>query len=418
MPLLLENNLKKVYEASRLLGVSREKARKNFLLILARMLESDYDAILRANARDCKKMDSHDPMLDRLRLTREQIQSMARDVRSIAAIQDVIHETIEKRVLKNGLKISKIRVPIGVIAVIYESRPNVTIDVAVLCVKSGNAAVLKGGRESSESNRVLARIIQKSLVKAGLPKDCILYIDAKDRDTVRQVLAMDKYIDIVIPRGGRGLIDFVRMNARMPSIETGAGVCHAYIDKGSDVNIAVSIVHNAKTQRPSVCNALDTLVIHKDIAKKFLSLFCKVFKNSNVEVRADAQSFCILKLYNYKQLKKASKKDFGTEFLSLKMSIKIVGSINEAIKHINTCGSGHSEAIISNNTKSIQRFFSEIDAACVYANASTRFTDGSVFGLGGEIGISTQKLHARGPMGTNELTTYKWIIEGDGQVRE
>ncbi len=414
----LEKKLEQVHAASRVLGVAYNQARKNFLNILARMLEEQVDDILCANARDCKNMRQGDPMIDRLMLTPERIKSMARGVRFVGTMPNVIGKHIESRTLKNGLKLSKVRVPLGVVAVIYESRPNVTIDVVALCIKAGNAVVLKGGKESSESNKALVRIIQKSLTKADLSQDCVLYIDSKNRKMVRRVLEMDKYIDVVIPRGGKGLIDFVRINARMPYIETGAGVCHTYIDKGADINKSALIVYNAKTQRPSVCNALDTLIIHEDIVKNFFPVFCKIFSGSGVEVRADKKSFSALKSCGYMSLKKAMKNDFGTEFLSLKMLVKTVSSVEEAIKHINTYGSGHSEAIISNNKKSVERFFSWIDAACVYANASTRFTDGAMFGLGGEIGISTQKLHARGPMGVNELTAYKWIIDGNGQVRE
>ena len=410
-------DLKNIKNDSRILGNSSAKLRNLFLRTLASTLIKETNTILLANDKDCKKMSKSDPMLDRLMLTKDRIKSMAHDLRIVASFQDPLGEVLEQRKMKQGMLLQKVRTPIGVVAVIYESRPNVTVDVVSLCIKSGNAVVLKGGKESINTNLTLVRIIKKCLKKLSLPEGSVVYIDSKDRSAVKEILLMDQYIDVVIPRGGRGLINFVRDNARMPAIETGAGVCHLYIDNKADIDRAIKIAHNAKTQRPSVCNALDTLLIHKNSAKQALHKFSDMFFESGVEVFADSQSFKILKS-GYANLKKAKKEDFGNEYLSLKMSIKIVPSLDSAIEHINEYGSGHSEAIASKNNKNINEFLSRVDAACVYANASTRFTDGAEFGLGGEIGISTQKLHARGPMGINELTTYKWLIKGKGQIRK
>lgn len=413
----LEKNLQQVKKAACKLALLDIKKRNQFLKNLAQELLQKTQEIIKVNQKDIAKMNPQDPMIDRLRLTSARIKTMASDLKTVASSPDPLGEIIEQRILENGLKLTKIRVALGAIAVIYESRPNVTVDVAGLCVKSGNAAVLKGGKESDETNKFLVKIIKDCLKKSGLPENCVTYIDAEHKNYVQEILQANKYLELIIPRGGQGLIKFVRDNSTVPVIETGAGVCHTYIDKDADIKTGIKIAYNAKTSRPSVCNALDALLIQQKIAEPTLKEFYKIFKKSRVLVYADSQAYNILKKLGYAELEPALKKHFGQEFLSLRMSIKIVKDANEAISHINNFGSGHSEAIITENKKTAQKFLKEVDAACVYVNGSTRFTDGAEFGLGGEIGISTQKLHARGPMGIKELTSYKWLAEGKGQIR-
>ena len=318
-----------------------------------------------------------------------------------------------------GLKISRKRVPIGLIGVIYESRPNVTTDVAGICIKSGNAVVLKGGKDGRESYKVLHKIIAKALTDAKVSKESVQFIDPKIKGGAEEIIKANGLVDVVVPRGSQNLINFVRDNATVPVIETGAGVCHTFVDASADLSKSTEIVFNAKTQRPSVCNALDTLLVHEKIAKEFLLMLASLLIPKEVEIFADSKSFSILKNdYDKTLLKKAKESDFGREFLSLKMSIKVVGGINEALSHIKKYSSKHSEAILSNDKTNLARFLNEVDAAVVYNNASTRFSDGAVFGLGSEIGISTSKLHARGPMGPREMTTYKWVVEGKYSVRK
>jgi len=308
-------------------------------------------------------------------------------------------------------------VPIGVIGAIYESRPNVTIDISALCLKSGNAVILRGGKEAIKSNSALAKVVQGAAARAGVPEGAVQFVENTDRALVTHLLSMTEFIDLVIPRGGAGLIKSVTENARMPVVSGGIGVCHTYIDRSADVDKAVAIAYNAKVQRPTVCNALDALLVHKDIAGRYLPLVAREWAKAGVEMHCDERALSILKKDKSLKLSPASDEDWGKEFLALVAAVKVVDSLDEALEHIERYGSGHSEAIITEEYQPAMRFLNEVDAACVYVNASTRFTDGGQFGLGAEVGISTQKLHARGPMGVKELTTYKWIIFGSGQVR-
>jgi glutamate-5-semialdehyde dehydrogenase len=328
-----------------------------------------------------------------------------------------VGEVIETHTLPNGLVISKRRVPLGVIGAIYESRPNVTIDISSLCLKSGNATILRGGKESIHSNSALAELVQEAITRAGVPDGAVQFIENTDRSLVNRMLKMGNCIDLIVPRGGAGLIKFVKENAAMPVVAGGIGVCHTYVDKSADIDKAVAIVFNAKVQRPTVCNALDSLLVHEDIAVNYLPHIATELAKAGVEMRCDEKSLSILKQVPSLKLTMATEDDWGKEFLSLVIAIKIVSSLDEAIEHIDKYGSGHSEAIVSEDHDSAMRFLNEVDAACVYANASTRFTDGSQFGLGAELGISTQKMHARGPIGLKEITSYKWVIFGSGQIR-
>jgi len=319
--------------------------------------------------------------------------------------------------MPNGLQISKRRVPLGVIGAIYESRPNVTVDISALCLKSGNAVILRGGKETINSNIAIVKVIQDACRKAGMPEGCVQFIDNTDRSLVDHLLKMRDVIDLMIPRGGAGLIKSVRENAAMPVVAGGIGVCHTYVDKSADLDNAVAIVYNAKVQRPTVCNALDTVLVHTDIAKVFLPKMAAELNKAGVELHCDKRSLVILQKDKSLKLVPAVEEDWGKEFLALIAAVKVVESLNAALEHIERYTSGHSEAILTGDNASAMRFLNEVDAACVYVNASTRFTDGSQFGLGAEVGISTQKMHARGPLGLKELTTYKWIIFGTGQVR-
>lgn len=372
--------------------------------------------ILQENARDLEKMDKSDPKYDRLKLTADRIKSIADDIRSITELDYPVGRIIYEKTLPNGLITKKISVPLGVVGIIYEARPNVTFDVFSLCFKSGNACILKGGSEAAYSNSAIVTLIREVLVRHGLDENMI-YLMPPDRKASEVMLNAVGLIDVIIPRGGRSLIDFVRMNSRIPVIETGAGIVHTYFDEYGDLEKGIRIIENAKTRRVSVCNALDCLIIHSSRLSD-LPAICKPLAEKNVKIYADAQAYYQLgNIYPSELLYKADDQHFGTEFLSLKMAIRTVDSLDAAIAHISQFGSKHSEAIISENEKNIETFMKRIDAAAVYANTSTAFTDGAQFGLGAEIGISTQKLHARGPMGLNELTTYKWIIYGDGQTR-
>jgi glutamate-5-semialdehyde dehydrogenase len=342
---------------------------------------------------------------------------MTTDVMSIVDLSDPIGEFIEMRTLPNGLLLGKKRVPIGVIAAIYESRPNVTIDISCLCLKSGNAIILRGGKETINSNRVLVRLASEATESAGVPSGAIQLIEDTDHTLVSHLLKMRDIIDLVIPRGGAELINYVRDNAIMPVVAGGIGVCHAYIDKIADIAKAVAIIYNAKVQRPTVCNALDTILVHRDIAASYLPSVAEALAQAGVEMHCDPDSLDILKRMTGTKLLAAIDEDWGKEFLALIAAIKVVNSLDEALEHITTHGSGHSELIITEDYSAAMRFLNEVDAACVYVNASTRFTDGAQFGMGAEVGISTQKMHARGPLGLKEITSYKWIIFGNGQVR-
>ena len=373
--------------------------------------------IIEENAKDLALMDQSDSRYDRLLLTTARLEGIAEDIRNVARLPSPLNRVLSRDIRPNGLEISRISVPFGVIGVIYEARPNVTFDVFSLCLKSGNACILKGGSDAINSNRAIADLIRTVLDENGLDKNILSLLPA-GRDETNQLLNAREYVDLIIPRGSRSLIDFVRENASIPVIETGAGICHTYFDEYGDREIGRSIINNAKIRRPSVCNALDCLIIHKERLRD-LDYIVGLCSESGVIIYADEKAYEVLEgKYPSGLLKRAVKDSFGTEFLSLKMAVKTVDSFDEALLHIAEYGSKHSEAIISGNNNRIQLFYKLVDASSVYANTSTAFTDGAEFGLGAEIGISTQKLHARGPMALEALTTYKWIIEGDGQVRK
>ncbi len=383
---------------------------------LARALITNEKKILAANAKDLRRMKEDDPRFDRLALSPARIKSIADDLQTVAALPSPLRRILEERTRPNGLQLTKVSVPLGVIGIIYEARPNVTVDVFSLCFKSGNACVLKGGSDAEDSNRAVVAIIHGVLKKHHIDPSVLLLLPP-DRRSVAAMMTAHGLIDVLIPRGSQALIDFIRKNARIPVIETGAGIVHTYVDKSADIKKASQIVYNAKTRRCSVCNALDTLIIHQGILKKLPEIVAPLLKK-RVRIFADTPSYAILKkTYDAALLKHATPKHFGTEFLSLQMSIKTVKNLEEALAHIDRYGSHHSEAIIAQDKKTIERFLNEVDAAAVYANASTAFTDGAQFGMGSEIGISTQKLHARGPMALDSLTSSKWIVRGKGQIR-
>lgn len=373
--------------------------------------------ILIQNKNDLERMERKDPRYDRLILDKTRVETLAKSLEDISRLKDPTRQELYRKILENRLEIRKITVPLGVVGVIYESRPNVTVDVAALCIKSGNAVLLRGGSDAWNSNRILTDILRKSLQIAGVNPDIIQLLPA-DREYVHDLLQAKKYVDIIIPRGSQNLIDFVRDNSKIPVIETGAGVCHTYVDKTADMEKAARIVHNAKVNRPSVCNALDTVLVDKEVAEEFLTRLIPLFENSQVMVHADPDAYTILFKLHYNLLQKANESDFGREFLSLACSVKVVPGLEQALRHIGEYSSKHSECIVSRNQEAIDKFLNNVDAAVVYSNASTRFTDGAVFGLGAEIGISTQKLHARGPFALEKLVTEKWVVVGDGQVRE
>ncbi|WP_277256916.1 glutamate-5-semialdehyde dehydrogenase [Phascolarctobacterium succinatutens] len=403
-------------QAAAKLAVTSTAVKNAALLAMAAALEAQQSEILAANERDmtaaaAKGMKSS--MLDRLKLTAERISGMADGLRQVAGLADPVGNVIDGKTLPNGLHITKIRVPLGVIGIIYEARPNVTADAAGLCLKSGNAVILKGGSEAMESNKTVAAILAQVAEGAGIPAGSIQFIDTSDRQAVQDLIHMNGLVDVVIPRGGAGLIQAVVRNASVPVIETGAGVCHTYVDKDADVEMAMKIAFNAKVQRPSVCNAMETLLVHKDIADKFLPMMLMMYNSSAVEICGDEA------VQEYSgQVHPVTEEDWSTEYGDLRLSVKIVDSIEEAMAHIAKYGTGHSECIVTNNYQAAQLFQYTVDAAAVYVNASTRFTDGNEFGFGAEIGISTQKLHARGPMALPELTSTKYLINGYGQVRK
>ena len=403
-------------QAAAKLAVTSTAVKNAALLAMAAALEAQQSEILAANERDmtaaaAKGMKSS--MLDRLKLTAERISGMADGLRQVAGLADPVGNVIDGKTLPNGLHITKIRVPLGVIGIIYEARPNVTADAAGLCLKSGNAVILKGGSEAMESNKTVAVILAQAAEGAGIPAGSIQFIDTSDRQAVQDLIHMNGLVDVVIPRGGAGLIQAVVRNASVPVIETGAGVCHTYVDKDANVEMAMKIAFNAKVQRPSVCNAMETLLVHKDIADKFLPMMLMMYNSSAVEIRGDEA------VQEYSgQVHPATEEDWSTEYGDLRLSVKIVDSIEDAMAHIAKYGTGHSECIVTDNYQAAQLFQYTVDAAAVYVNASTRFTDGNEFGFGAEIGISTQKLHARGPMALPELTSTKYLINGNGQVRK
>jgi glutamate-5-semialdehyde dehydrogenase len=404
-------------KASRTLNVMDSNTIDNILLKVADTAIENTQYILEENQKDLDLMDKADPKYDRLVLTAERIKSIASDIRSVAGMSSPLGHVILKNTRENGLVISKVTVPFGVVGIIYEARPNVTFDVFSLCLKSGNVCILKGGSDAINSNTAIANLIREVLRKNGLNQEILTLLPA-GRDETNQLLNAREYVDLIIPRGSRSLIDFVRENASIPVIETGAGICHTYFDESGDKEKGRFIINNAKTRRVSVCNALDCLIVDESRLND-LSYLVGLCADSNVVIYADEKAYKALTgKYPPTLLEKATSESFGTEFLSYKMAVKTVKSFDEAIDHISEYGSKHSEAIISENKNNVQLFYNIVDASSIYSNASTAFTDGSEFGLGAEIGISTQKLHARGPMALEALTTYKWIIEGTGQIRE
>ncbi len=416
----VEIKAKAAKAASKKLAYLSTAVKNKALLAIADELIAKEKDILAANRLDHnegEKSGLSTAMLDRLLLNTERIKGIAGDVRTVAALPDPVGETFEMRTLPNGLQVGKKRVPLGVIGAVYESRPNVTVDISALCLKSGNAIILRGGKEAVHSNSVLAKIIQSAAYRAGVPEGAVQFIESTDRALIGQMLKMRDYIDLVIPRGGADLINYVAQNAAMPVVTGGIGVCHTYVDRSANLEKAAAIVYNAKVQRPTVCNALDAILVHADVAKSYLPMVAKELGRANVELRCDERALKILKPLASIKAVPATEKDWGKEFLALVAAVKVVDSLEEALEHIERYGSGHSEAIVTEDYSAAMKFLDEVDAACVYVNASTRFTDGGQFGLGAEVGISTQKFHARGPMGLKELTTYKWIVLGSGQVR-
>lgn len=391
------------------------KKKRQVLEAVAEGLIGDAKEILKENAKDIGRGEEsgmHPGMIDRLRLTEERIQSMAEGLRQIAELEDPVGEVLDTFTRPNGLKITKKRVPFGVIGIIYESRPNVTADAFGLCFQSGNAVILKGGSDALQSNKAITDSIRRVLEECGVNADAIQMIETTDREVTSRFMKLDQYVDVLIPRGGAGLIRSVVENSTIPVIETGTGNCHIYVDEYADLDKALPIIINAKTQRIGVCNACESLVIHRALKDSFLSKLAQALREKNVEMRGDEEVCDVIG-----DALAATEEDYGKEYLDYILSIKIVSNIDEAIAHINQYSTRHSETILTENEENARKFLNEVDAACVYANASTRFTDGFEFGFGAEIGISTQKMHARGPMGLKELTSYKYTIEGTGQVR-
>ena len=410
----LNEILSKTKAGAKKLAISGAEERKNILNNIALLLNERRQEIINVNKIDIENADKSglsSAMIDRLRLTDKEIDGMIKAVNEISMQNEVIGDVIGGSTRPNGLKIRKVRVPLGVVGIIYESRPNVTIDSAALCIKSGNGAVLRGGKEAINSNKILAEIIAKSLEIAGFSKDVIYFIDDTDRNIIKEMAQAKGLIDVIIPRGGEGLINFVVENARIPVIMHDKGVCHVFIDESAEYQQALSITFNAKVQRPSACNAMETLLVHKNIAPSILPDIAEMLQEVDVDLRGCEETL------KYVDCRPAIEEDYYTEYHDMILSIKVVENIDEAVAHINKYGSGHSEAIVTKDYNSAEKFLNEIDAAAVYVNASTRFTDGGEFGLGAEIGISTQKLHVRGPMGAADLTTTKYLIYGSGQLR-
>lgn len=393
-------------------GTTPYTLRVSLLQSIAESLEKNAQDILAENRKDLDKLDKENPLYDRLLLTENRILSLSSSVREIATQKDVLGAVLEERTLKSGVKLKKVQVPLGVVACIYEARPNVTIDMAVLSLFTGNVCILRGSSHAEFSNKILVRLIQEALMSLSLPADAVQLFSSA-REDLPILLQAKNEVDVLIPRGGAGLIALVREQSKIPVIETGAGVCHTYIDEGANIEMAVKIIVNAKVSRPSVCNSLDTLIVHKNTPTSFYERLEKELLKCGVTIWADESS-----LHKFSSAKAITKEsEFETEFLSLQMNVKQVQDVHEAIEHIGIYGSKHSECIVSENHHSVAEFFSLVDASSVYHNASTRFTDGGEFGLGAEVGISTQKLHARGPFGTEALTTYKYLLEGEGQTR-
>ncbi len=410
----MENFLIKSKEATKTIANLSGKIKNDLLHQMADALLANSQYIINENNKDMEdgvKNNLTSALMDRLLLNKERVEGMATAIKEIAALKNPVGRTHEGWIVDNGLNIQKVSVPIGVIGIIYESRPNVTSDTAALCFKSGNICILKGGKEAENSNKAIAKILQEVLEKNNLPKEAISLLPDSSREGVANLIKQDKYVDLIIPRGGEALIKFVSSNASVPVVKHDKGLCHTYIDKDADVQKAIAVSLNAKCRRTGICGAMETMLVHKDIANEVLPLLEKEFALSHTELRGCANTQKII------DIKNASEEDFNTEYLDNILSIKIVSGVEEACDHISKYGSGHSDAIITENHNSAELFLNSIDSACVYLNASTQFTDGGEFGFGAEVGISTNKLHARGPMGINELTTYKYKIYGDGQIR-
>lgn len=417
---MLQELGKKAKAASYELATLTTAAKNHALECIACELENSQAAILAANAKDIDAGKSNgltDALLDRLLLTQDRLAAIIADVRSVIALPDPVGAESEGKVLENGLRLSKRRIPLGVMGVIYEARPNVTIDIAALSLKTGNAAILRGGKETVHSNLVLVNVIQAALEKAQLPKDSIQVIADPNRELVTALLKMDKYVDMIIPRGGPGLHRLCQEQSTIPVITGGMGICHAFVDASANIEDALAIIENAKVQRPSACNALDTVLVHKDIAVGFLPRLAAQLEAHSVELRAEPKAHIALSNVNAKNVHVATADCFDQEWLALVLGVKVVEDVEEAIVHIREHSTEHSDAILTDNLTNATRFLNAVNSAAVYVNASTRFTDGSQFGLGAEVAVSTQKLHARGPMGLEELTTYKWIAIGDGLIR-
>ena len=416
----LKTKAKAAKEASRRLAYLSTDIKNKALQNIAADLRSNTKKIIAANKLDLAQAAANginETMQDRLLLNAARLEGMAKDVLVVAGLPDPVGEVFDMRTMPNDLLIGKKRVPLGVIGAIYESRPNVTVDISTLCLKSGNAVILRGGKEAFNSNLALVKLVQQAILRAGAPEGTVQFVENTDRALVGEMLKLNEYIDLMIPRGTAPFVKFVIENATMPVVAGGIGVCHTFVDSSADIEKAVAIVYNAKVQKPSVCNALDTILVHQVVAEDYLPAVAKELAKAGVELHCDKAALKILKSDSGLKLKAAIQEDWGKEFLSLTAAVKVVDSLDEALAHIAQYGSGHSEAIITEDYSSGMRFLNEVDAACVYINASTRFTDGSQFGLGAEVGISTQKMHARGPLGLKELTSYKWIIFGSGQVR-
>jgi glutamate-5-semialdehyde dehydrogenase len=412
----VQEKAKTAKEASRILARLSTEERNRALLAMADLLEKERQYIKEANEKDMKygrEKGLSSALLDRLLLDDKRINSMAQGLREVAALPDPLGEVVKMWRRPNGLEIGKLRVPLGVVAIIYESRPNVTADTAALCVKSGNAIILRGGSEAINSNKAIAALLKKAAKKTKAPSEAIQLIETTDRSAVHHLLAMEETIDLVVPRGGEGLIRFVAEHSRIPVVYHYKGVCHTFVDKYADLNMGWAICLNAKVQRPGVCNAMETLLVHKEIAPDFLPEMARIFQEASVELRG-----CSLSRRLVPGMKEALPEDWHAEYLDLILAVRVVNSFEEAVAHIHTYGSGHSESIVTRDYARAMRFLKEVDSAAVYVNASTRFTDGFEFGLGAEMGISTQKLHVRGPMGLEDLTCCKYIILGNGQIRE
>ncbi len=410
----MENYLKEAKEASSVLATLTGEKKNRVLNKIADALEANSALIIEHNRFDMEEGERNglsSALMDRLYLDEGRVASMAQAVRDIAALKEPVGRVLDGWVTENGLRIEKVSIPIGVVGIIYESRPNVTSDAAALCFKSGNVAILKGGKEAQQSNEAIAKVIQKSLEEENLPKALISLLPDASREGVAKLIKMDRYVDLIIPRGGEALIRFVNENATVPVVKHDKGLCHTYIHEAADPDEAVKISVNAKCQRPGVCNAMETLIIDEAVADDMLPKLKAAFDAESTKLLGDEATRKII------EVGEATEEDYDTEYLANILSIKVVKGIDEAIAHIRKYGSGHSEAIITDNYRAAERFLNEVDAACVYVNASTRFTDGGAFGFGAEVGISTNKLHARGPMGINDLTTYKYRIYGDGQIR-